>query len=35
MRTEERVLRPIKHMMDMFVVFEELKDKGCVYSHVN
>lgn len=35
MRTEERVLRPIKHMMDMFVGLEEVKDKGCVQSHVN
>lgn len=28
MRTEERVLRPIKHMMDMFVGLEEVKDRA-------
>jgi len=29
-RTEERISRPRKHMLDTFGGFEELKDKGCV-----
>lgn len=29
-RTEERISRPRKHMLDTFGGFEKLKDKGCV-----